>query len=69
MSGVSHAAAGGKAGSSLFGSAFGAGQERKPRTTATFDSQCPDCGEDIYEGDSIVKSGDDWIHADCEDDE
>jgi hypothetical protein len=69
MSATSHAAAGGKAGSSLFAGAFGAGQRSRPEIAAKFDSQCPDCGEDIYEGDSIVKSGDDWIHVDCEDDE
>lgn len=69
QSGVTHAAAGGAAGSRLFATAFGAGQQGKPRTLATYDSKCPDCGEDIAEGDSIIKSGDDWIHADCEDDE
>lgn len=69
MSGTSHAAAGGKAGSSLFAGAFGAGQERKPQAAAKFDGECFNCDEPIHVGDSLVRSDGNWIHADCEDDE
>lgn len=34
-------------------------------TYAQWDSDCPACGAEIWEGDLIAKIGGDWLCADC----
>jgi hypothetical protein len=34
-------------------------------TTATYDSKCPTCGDDIEHGETIVLEDGEWIHEDC----
>lgn len=45
-------------------------KQRIPKSfPARFDSECPVCFDDIFEGDDITGSDSGWIHADCWDDE
>jgi hypothetical protein len=37
--------------------------------TATFESRCGWCDEPIHEGDKINKVDDEWVHAECVEEE
>lgn len=41
-------------------------RKREPRGfPAGYDSVCPACGSDIFEGDEITGSDIGWVHLDC----
>jgi hypothetical protein len=36
-----------------------------PRIVAQYNGYCPECGDGIDQGDTIVRTDDGWVHENC----